>query len=67
MAGSPQRIMKPVRRNGMKAGARALVPAAGVSDDWLDDMILAGRMFIGASQAEHDAVCNKIRAERATR
>jgi hypothetical protein len=58
---------KPARRNGLKPGAKALVPSAGVSGDWLDDKILAGRMFIGSSQAEHDAVCNRIRAERAAR
>ncbi len=67
MAANTHRVMKPARRNGMKSGASALMPAAGVSDDWLDDMILAGRMFIGSSQAEHDAVCRKIQAERAAR
>lgn len=65
MAVTSRRITKPARRNGVKPSAKALMPAADVSGDWLDDMILAGRMFVGSSQAEHDAVCDRIRAERA--
>lgn len=65
MAVTSRRTTKPARRNGVKPSANALTPRAGVSDDWLDNMILAGRMFVGSSQAEHDAVCDRIRAERA--
>ena len=44
----------------------ALVPATGVTGDWLDAMILAGRLFIGSHDADHAAVCAQIRSERGT-
>lgn len=52
-------------RATFQPGKNALVPTHGASLDWLDAMILAGRMRIGTTHADQDEVCNAIRAEQA--
>lgn len=58
---------KQVARARIRRADVALTPAGGDNADWLDDMILAGRMFIGSSPEEHEAACAQIRAERSRR
>lgn len=35
-----------------------------VDAEWLDDMILVGRMYVGETSVEHVEVCNEIEADR---
>lgn len=37
-----------------------LVPSEGVSEKWIDQMILAGRLFIG-QECDHNRMCALIR------
>jgi hypothetical protein len=41
--------------------------AAGISAELLDDMILIGRMYVGATLAEHQNICAHIHADREMR
>jgi hypothetical protein len=39
--------------------------SASVDAEWLDDMILVGRMYVGETPTEHIQICREIEADRA--
>lgn len=45
-------------------GQRPPAPLAGADAEWLDDMILVGRMYIGGTPDEYTELCAHIRADR---
>lgn len=46
--------------------ARSPAAAAGADAEWLDDMILVGRMYVGTPE-QHTELCEHILADRLTR
>jgi len=51
------------RRGCYKPSHFALTPVNGVTGQWLDDLILAGRLVVGLP-AQHEMICTEIRSER---
>lgn len=42
----------------------ARIPAPSSVAEWLDDMILLGHLYVGATRADHTDLCAHIQAER---
>lgn len=42
-------------------------PGDEAKEDWLDRMILVGRLYVGPSRREHVELCQAIEADRAMR
>ena len=42
----------------------ALIPVSGLSAEWIDSMILAGRLQIGLTVEDHQWACRCIRVEQ---